>query len=143
MKIALEYDRNLLGVANTLLRRDKPGTPSSKQVGYRQILELLDVCDRFASAVHGWLLCGDFNCTAKSEVLIALHKAAYDYAHADCPGARSCVANGKARLIDFLCHTQHLWARPADPPTIHDDTPLPSSQQPSDHLALMAEFDWV
>jgi mRNA deadenylase 3'-5' endonuclease subunit Ccr4 len=141
--LALDYQGQLLGVANTHLRWDKPGTPVSEQLGYRQITQLLEACHQFIPACRGWLVCGDFNCTPRSEVLAALHEASFDYAHASCPGAHSCVANGKARLIDYLCYSPELWARPADLPTIWDDTPLPSKQQPSDHLALLAELDWA
>ena len=35
-----------------------------------------------------------------------------------------------------------LVARPLDLPAITADTPLPSMQEPSDHLAVMAWFDW-
>jgi hypothetical protein len=45
-------------------------------------------------------------------------------------------------LIDYLVHTKKLSARPIDPPPVSDRTVLPSDEQPSDHLALAAEFEW-
>ena len=69
--------------------------------------------------------------------------AGYSFAHADRPHIRSAVANGRAKLIDYVFHTAGLRARALDPPAVTDDTKLPSPDQPSDHLALVAEFDWA
>ena len=49
----------------------------------------------------------------------------------------------KAGLIDYLFHTKELVARPIDPPRVSDGTVLPSPEQPSDHLALVAEIVWA
>ncbi|HYT94829.1 MAG TPA: endonuclease/exonuclease/phosphatase family protein [Gemmataceae bacterium] len=141
--LCLEHEGRLLGVANTHLRWDKPGTPRTQQIGYRQILELLEACERFTPPCEGWLVCGDFNCPAHSEVVAAMSRAGYVYAHARCPGVRSCVVNGKAKLIDYLFHTAALQSRPFDPPPVVDGQPLPSQEQPSDHLALVADFAWA
>lgn len=141
--LCLEHEGRMLGVANTHLRWDKPGTPRDHQLGHRQIVELLETCGRFSPACQAWLICGDFNCTSRSEVVATLRQAGYEYAHAGRPQAQSCVANGKARLIDYLFHSGQLRARAFDPPAIEDDTPLPSEEQPSDHLALVAGFEWA
>jgi mRNA deadenylase 3'-5' endonuclease subunit Ccr4 len=141
--LCLEHEGRLLGVADTHLRWDRPGTPRTGQVGYRQIMELLEACERFTPACRAWLVCGDFNRTPDSEVVAALRRAGYRYAHQDRPQARSCVANARATLIDYLFHTRELRSRPLDPPAVGDNTPLPSEEQPSDHLALAAEFEWA
>ncbi len=59
--LALEHGGRLLGVANTHVRWDRPRTPPAEQVGLRQILELLEACQRFIPPCAGWLVCGDFN----------------------------------------------------------------------------------
>jgi len=87
------------------------------------------------------MVCGDFNRTPDSEVVTVMREAGYDDAHAGRPDARSAVANGKAKLIDYIFCSRELRARPIDPPVIGDDTCLPSQEQPSDHLALVAEID--
>jgi mRNA deadenylase 3'-5' endonuclease subunit Ccr4 len=140
---ALRHGGGLLGVANTHLRWDRPGTPRHGQVGHRQAVELLDECRRFDPPCDGWVVCGDFNRGPGSEVVAAFRGAGFAFAHAGRPHVRSAVANRRASLIDYLFHTSGLVARPIDPPPVGDRTVLPSEEQPSDHLALVAEFEWV
>ncbi len=140
---ALEYQGRLLGVANTHLRWDRPGTAKKKQIGHRQALELLDACRTFEPSCDGWIVCGDFNRRPDSEVVATLRQAGFQYAHAGRPHVRSAVANRHASLIDYLFHSRGLRARPIDPPPVSDASVLPSAGQPSDHLALLAEFEWV
>ena len=40
------------------------------------------------------------------------------------------------------CSIPRHSAQPVAVPVIDDQTPLPSYDQPSDHLALMAHFNW-
>jgi mRNA deadenylase 3'-5' endonuclease subunit Ccr4 len=141
--LGLEHEGRLLGVADTHLRWDRPGTPRTAQIGLRQIMELLEACGSFTPACQGWLVCGDFNATPDGEVVAALRQAGFEFAHPNRRYVRSCVANGKARLIDYLFHTEALRSNPVDPPLIEDRTRLPSDEQPSDHLPLVAEIGWV
>jgi mRNA deadenylase 3'-5' endonuclease subunit Ccr4 len=141
--LCLEHEGHLLGIATTHLRWDRPGTRREEQIGHRQFMQLLEACERFTPACHGWLICGDFNCTPNAEIISSANQVGYQCAHANRPGVRSCVANGKARLIDYILHSSSLRAQPIDPPAIEDGTLLPSDDQPSDHLALVAEFDWA
>jgi mRNA deadenylase 3'-5' endonuclease subunit Ccr4 len=141
--LALEHEGRLLGVANTHLRWDRPGTPPARQVGHRQAVELLEECRRFDPQPHGWIVCGDFNRRPESEVPATFRQAGFEFAHAGRPHVHSAVANRKASLIDYLFHSAALRARPIDPPPVSEATALPSPDQPSDHLALAAEFEWV
>jgi mRNA deadenylase 3'-5' endonuclease subunit Ccr4 len=141
--VGLEHEGRRLGVANTHLRWDSPGTPRPGRLGLRQVEELLEACERFVPPCHGWLICGDFNATPDNEVVALVRQAGYEHAHAGSPGARSCVANGRARLIDYVFHSPALRAVPVAPPLIVDDTPLPSAAEPSDHLALQADVIWA
>jgi endonuclease/exonuclease/phosphatase family metal-dependent hydrolase len=141
--LCLEHEGRLLGVADTHLRWDRPGTPRTGQVGLRQIVELMETCASFSPACRGWLVCGDFNSTPDGEVVDALRQGGFEFAHAGRTHVRSCVANRRARLIDYLFHTGQLRSQPFDPPPIEDRTKLPSEEQPSDHVALMAEIGWV
>jgi endonuclease/exonuclease/phosphatase family metal-dependent hydrolase len=139
--MGLEHEGRLLGVANTHVRWDRPGTPPPEQVGRRQVVELLAACGQFAPRCDGWVICGDFNRTPDDDVVAVMLQAGFRFAHEQCPAARSCVANGRARLIDYIFHSASLRSRPADPPAIGDDTRLPSPEQPSDHLALAAAVE--
>jgi mRNA deadenylase 3'-5' endonuclease subunit Ccr4 len=141
--MGLEHERRLLGVANTHVRWDRPGTPPSEQVGRRQVVELLAACGRFTPPCDGWLVCGDFNRTPDDEVIAVMREAGFQFAHERCPAAQSCVANGRARLIDYVFHSASLRSRPVAPPVVGDDTRLPSPGQPSDHLALAAAVEWA
>jgi mRNA deadenylase 3'-5' endonuclease subunit Ccr4 len=141
--LALEQGGRLLGVANTHLRWDPPGTPRDRQVGYRQAAELLEACRHFEPPCDGWVVCGDFNRRPEGEVVAAFGKAGLAFAHAGRPHVRSAVANRRASLLDYLFYSATLCCRPLDPPPVSDGTLLPSAEQPSDHLALMAEFDWA
>jgi mRNA deadenylase 3'-5' endonuclease subunit Ccr4 len=141
--LALEYQGHLLGVANTHVRWDRPGTPREAQVGFRQVSELLEACERFLPRCAGWVVCGDFNRTPGDDAVAAMRQAGFAFAHQGRPHAKSAVANGRAKLIDYVFHSPPLRSRPVDPPAINDDTLLPSADQPSDHIALLAEVDWA
>lgn len=141
--LALKHDEHVIGVANTHIRWSKPGTLRDEQVGYRQVMELIATCKQFEPACRDWIACGDFNYKPDSDVVRAMRDAGYAFAHADRPHIRTAVANGRAKLIDYVFHTAGLRAKPLDPAVITDASKLPSPDQPSDHLVLMAEFDWV
>jgi mRNA deadenylase 3'-5' endonuclease subunit Ccr4 len=140
---ALTHDGRTLGVANTHLRWDRPGTAKAQQVGHRQAVELIAACRAFEPACDGWVVCGDFNRGPNSEVVTTFRAAGFDFAHAAMPSARSAVANRHASLIDHLFHTASLAASPIAPPAVSDETALPSAEQPSDHLPLLASFAWA
>lgn len=141
--LTLERDTRSLGVANTHIRWMAPNAPSAEQVGFRQVAELIETCRDFEPPCENWTMCGDFNYPPDSEAVRVMRDAGYAFAHADRPHVRSAVANGRAKLIDYLFHTAGLRVRAIDPPAVSDDTKLPSPEQPSDHLALVAEFEWA
>jgi mRNA deadenylase 3'-5' endonuclease subunit Ccr4 len=144
LMLALEHAGSLLGVANTHIRWDKPALPTENQIGYRQVRELLDECQRFLPRCRDWVLCGDFNRTPDSALVKGLLKeAGFTFAHHDRLHLRSAVANGRAQLIDYLFHTRGLQSQPFDPPLLTDATKLPAVDQPSDHVPLLAEFTWT
>ena len=137
----VENEGRPVAVANTHLKWDAPGTPPASQLGLRQIRELLDARARLAPADASWIIGGDLNVTPTSAVVQCLQAAGLRDAYAALPRVFTCNANRKARRIDFLFHSADLTATPLELPPIHDDTPLPSAAQPSDHLAIGAEFD--
>jgi mRNA deadenylase 3'-5' endonuclease subunit Ccr4 len=141
--LALKCKKMILGVANTHLRWDRPGTPLGRQIGRRQVLELLERCQDFDPPCDGWLLCGDLNSRPDSPVVATIQKAGFEYAHIGRPQVRSAVINGRASLLDYLFHTSGLLARPVDPPKVVAAKGLPSREHPSDHLPFLAEFAWA
>lgn len=141
--LILHHVGRTLGIANTHLRWDPPGTPREEQRGYRQIRQLLDERDGVASDCQGWIIAGDLNVTPATEVVAALEQAGLEDAHRTCAHMYTCNSNNKAKRIDYLFHTPSLRAEPGAMLTIDDQTPLPSMDQPSDHLAIASRFHWI
>ncbi|MBA4186647.1 MAG: hypothetical protein C0467_01375 [Planctomycetaceae bacterium] len=141
--LIVQHEGHTLGIANTHIRWSPPNTPREEQVGYRQVVELLEECRRFDPSCDEWVICGDFNCAPDSAVIQTMQDAGFTFAHINSPQIRTAVANGRALLIDYVFHTTGLRARPSLPPAIADDTKLPSEEQPSDHLAVLTALEWT
>lgn len=137
--LTIEGGGRVLGVANTHLKWDPPGTPSKRQTGLRQVAELLAMCA--ALACDAWIVCGDLNVTPTTEVVALLKRSGLAHAHAAALAPTS-NANLNARTLDYLFHSASLRAEPVPLPSIGDRTPLPSASEPSDHLPVVAHFDW-
>jgi endonuclease/exonuclease/phosphatase family metal-dependent hydrolase len=118
-----------MGVANTHLRWGTEGT----RVGLDQAVELLDALPQ-----GPWVACGDFNAPPESELVAEFRRRGFGDAYADIGGA-TCNANGSAKRIDFLMYRDlECVAEPIR--AIDGVTPLPSADEPSDHLAVCATF---
>ena len=139
--LALQAGEHRLGLCNTHLKWDPPGTPQDKQFGYRQITQLLNERTRVTPPCSGWLICGDLNTPPEGSVIEALRKAGFRYSHASSPGP-TCNSNRRAKMIDYLFHDAALRARPLPLSEVTDHTPLPGREHPSDHIAVLAEFEW-
>jgi endonuclease/exonuclease/phosphatase family metal-dependent hydrolase len=136
------YQDHILGLVNTHLRWDPPGTPPERQRGYRQIRQLLQERGRIAPSCEAWIICGDLNVTPASHVVAVLRAEGFDYTHRTLSGTYTCNANARATMVDYVFYTKAFRAQPEAVTVIGDHTPLPSSDQPSDHLALTAHFAW-
>jgi mRNA deadenylase 3'-5' endonuclease subunit Ccr4 len=141
--LRLDRQGKRLDVVNTHLKWDPPDTPPERQWAYRQICQVLDVLRPEAASSTGQIVCGDFNVLPQSDVVEALRRAGFDYAHRECRGICTCNSNGQPKLIDYLFYSGSLRATPLLPASIDAGTPLPSADQPSDHLPLIAQFDWL
>jgi mRNA deadenylase 3'-5' endonuclease subunit Ccr4 len=137
------YQGRLLGLVNTHLQWDPPDTPPDRQRGYRQIRQLLQERSRIAPDCEAWIICGDLNVTPESHVVAVLRASGFDYTHRTLAGTYTCNANARAAMIDYVFYSEAFRTQPVAIPVIDDQTPLPSYDQPSDHLALMAYFDWA
>ncbi len=138
--LQLQWACRPLFVANTHVKWDPPDTPAPERWGYRQAADFLRRKAELPAAA--WVLCGDFNATADGDVLRLLFDAGFADAYAEKTHSFTCVSNGRAKRIDFLLHTRELIANPEGLPPLADDTPLPSAEQPSDHLIIRADLDW-
>jgi mRNA deadenylase 3'-5' endonuclease subunit Ccr4 len=137
------YKGRPLGLVNTHLQWDPPDTPADRQRGYWQIRQLLQERDQIAPACEAWLICGDFNVTPESHIVSVLRAAGFDYTHRTLADTSTCNANARAKMIDYVFYPETVRAQAVPVPVIDDQTPLPSYEHPSDHLALMAHFEWA
>jgi len=126
-----------IGIATTHLKWQKPEVPAAERLSIGQLSELLDAFVRDGEA---WIVTGDLNADATSVTLKVAFARGFVDPYAATPNAYTSNANAKAKRIDFLLHTEQLRARTTLPPTIDDRTPLPSEREPSDHLAIAADF---
>jgi mRNA deadenylase 3'-5' endonuclease subunit Ccr4 len=132
----------ILGVINTHLTWDPLSTPRNARVGERQTQQLLTEYENSVSAARGWIIAGDFNVTPDSEIIAMVERAGLTYAHSGLTGVFTCNVNSDARMIDYIFASSALVAEPQLPPPIDDKTILPSAEQPSDHVPVVAKFDW-
>jgi mRNA deadenylase 3'-5' endonuclease subunit Ccr4 len=140
--VLLRAAGRIVGIANTHLTWDPPDTTSTAKLGYRQALQLLNECRTMAPSCDGWLICGDLNATPDSEIIATLERAGFQYAHAGLAQTYTCKVNGEVKMIDYLFHSPEFRAEPDSVVEISDQTVLPSSEQPSDHLPIVARFLW-
>lgn len=122
-----------LSVATTHLRWNPPGDPGLGPGEMRELLAALEP-DR------PWVVCGDLNAEAGSEVLELARARGFTDAYAAAPGAFTSNANQRAKRIDFLLLAPGLSGRPLPLPPIDDRTPLPSPTEPSDHLPIAVDL---
>ena len=127
------------------LKWDPDNAPREKQLGYGQILQAIELFEE-GSRSGGQMVCGDFNAIAESDVVRALAGAGFRYAHEELPGISTSTSNGSAKARDrlpVLAGGPLKAARAVAPMPIDETTPLPSRDQPSDHLPLVAGFEWL
>ena len=86
-----------------------------------------------------WVVCGDMNVEPDTVVRLVLGRG-FDCAYRGVANAFTCNTNRRAKKIDYIFFTAGLSAVPSPLPATGDDTPLPSDQEPSDHLPLRAEL---
>jgi mRNA deadenylase 3'-5' endonuclease subunit Ccr4 len=136
--LQLRHGTRSIGIANTHLKWQAPTTPPDQRVGLRQARQLVgefQACD-------AWMACGDFNATSATLTLDTFWSAGFADAYASRPDDFTCNSNEIVKRIDYLLFRGPLSAEPHALPAIHATTPLPSLEQPSDHLPIRATFEW-
>lgn len=137
---------NAIGVATTHVKWDPPGTPEPERWATRQLGVLLAALEGWSRETQAdapplaWVACGDFNVTPDDPVLEVFR--GYRDVYANTPHARPTVnANGRPRRIDFVFADHRLGAEPRAVGEIDSATPMPSEEEPSDHLAIGARIE--
>jgi mRNA deadenylase 3'-5' endonuclease subunit Ccr4 len=134
--VTFEHEGRRIAVVNTHLKWDAHGTPPALKFGFRQASEIVVALQSERAQHAAQIICGDLNVTPDSDVVATLAAADFSPAHAD---VFSCNSNGAAKLIDYV-FSRGLHAEPIAPRVIDDETPLPSEEEPSDHLPLAVRF---
>lgn len=134
--VTFEHDGRRIAIVNTHLKWDPHDTPAALKFGFRQASEIVVALQTQRAQHAAQIVCGDLNVTPDSDVVATLRSADFQSAHAD---VFSCNSNGSAKLIDYV-FSRGLRAEPIAPRLIDDETPLPSEEEPSDHLPLAVRF---
>ena len=140
--LVLKWEGRFLGVANTHLKWDPPSTPRDHKYGHRQLTQLLRVRQELAPECDGWIICGDFNVTSENEIIQTLQRSGLQFSHANAHSVATCNSNRRAKMIDYVFHTDTIELTALELPQIQNDTPLPGPDQPSDHIAVMTNLKW-
>ncbi|NOK38887.1 hypothetical protein HMI49_37445 [Corallococcus exercitus] len=127
-----------LRVACTHLRWDRPDRPVEQHQGMQQATELINELLRKDPEAL-WIVCGDFNARPGEPLVQAFEATGLRDAYAG-QHQPTCNANGEPKAIDFLFHSSALRAWPDRLPALDARTPLPSEQEPSDHLPISARL---
>lgn len=139
--LVLEYSGRLLALANTHLKWDAPATPSAKRYGMFQITHLLAEIEGKANGCSGVIICGDLNVTPDDEVILAMHRVGFQYSHQNCDYP-TCNSNQQAQTLDYLLYNPAIKNQPILLTVVANDTPLPGGNEPSDHIAVLAQMEW-
>jgi mRNA deadenylase 3'-5' endonuclease subunit Ccr4 len=137
--ISFECEWGVIRVVNTHLRWGQEGKSPEEHIGYRQIRELIDERFKTDQTAYAWIVCGDLNAQSGDPVVRELVGTGFVDAYKGHEQA-TCNPNRRAKRIDYIFHTSRLRAEPARLMEIDDLTPLPSADEPSDHLALVVAF---
>jgi mRNA deadenylase 3'-5' endonuclease subunit Ccr4 len=132
-----------LGIINTHLTWDPPGTARERQRGLRQARHLLLEYERNAAFADAWIIAGDLNVIPGSEIVSLIEGSGFRYAHDGRPSPNTFSLNGEAKQIDYLFHSPNLRSDPYETHAVDERTVLPSAEQPSDHVAVSARFDLI
>jgi mRNA deadenylase 3'-5' endonuclease subunit Ccr4 len=135
------WDRRL-GIINTHLTWDPPGTAREYQRGLRQARQLLLEYEKSAASADAWIIAGDLNVVPSSEIVSLIEGSGFCCAHDGRASPNTFSFNGDAKQIDYLFHSPNLRSDPDETHAIDGRTVLPSAEQPSDHVAVSAHFDW-
>lgn len=131
-----------LGIINTHLTWDPPGTARENQRGLRQVNQLTREYEKIAASADAWIIAGDLNVTPGSEITSLIERQGFGHAHDGRPAMNTCSFNDEAKMIDYLFYSQELHSNPYESVAIDKRTVLPSAEQPSDHIPVLARFRW-
>jgi len=124
----------VLNVVNTHFKWDPDGAPVEDCVGIAQARQLLNIVGHNVFAV----ICGDFNAQPGGPLLSAFADHGFRDAHPGLPPTFN--LRGVPQKLDYILHRPVLKAYALPTPDVAPETILPSRQEPSDHVPIVAAF---
>ena len=126
-----------VAITNTHLKWDNKG--AADHIGLRQASLLISQRVSLQGDCDAWVVCGDLNATPNSFVISALCKAGLSYAgqHGQ---QNTCVANGRAGKLDYVFYSCRVSGSLRVLEPVDGETVLPSTEEPSDHLAIIGDL---
>lgn len=135
--LKLELNGQIYGIVNTHIRWNPPERPLDEHRGYHQVKELLS--DYLSDQkVNHWILCGDFNAELETPVIKLIEDAGFKDAYEGLDFAT--ISKDGLAKVDFIFYSPTLKARPVAIERLTESDSIPSKTQPSDHLAILADF---
>lgn len=124
-------------IINTHIKWDQYNKSEHEHMGFSEVVQLLDYVNLNQGA--GFIICGDFNIEANSHVIQEILAREFTDACAANPQFTS-NSNQRAKRIDYIFVNKHFRASVERIADLVDQTILPTRQEPSDHLALIADI---
>jgi len=128
-------DGNIIGIVNTKLKWMPEETSLADHPGYRQIKFILKDVVQFSKDQH-WVILGDFNITPFHPIVtdVLKKKGFYDPYEGD--AMLTFYNSDETKRIDYLFCSDNLKTNKLLGKSADEVAPIPSSQEPSDHLPV-------
>jgi endonuclease/exonuclease/phosphatase family metal-dependent hydrolase len=127
-------------VANVHLKWDQPNLTGDNHAGYAQARVLLDDLAHERPVI----VCGDLNATSRSAILEDFRSAGFTDTHSD--ENPTCSHDGCVSKIDYILLRGGLHGeigyRAKDAQIISVDAPVPSLDEPSDHIPVITTIEF-
>ncbi|MCB9641452.1 MAG: endonuclease/exonuclease/phosphatase family protein [Myxococcales bacterium] len=139
--VELLYKERRIAVVSTHLPWQPDKTTEDQHIGLLQLQELIEVRAQLLPQAQAWFIAGDFNAISESYVLRYAQRQGF---RISCRKQRpwdTVNINGKRRKLDYILFESDLFdPTPGRLPSLQRDTPMPSLEEPSDHLPLEVSF---
>lgn len=137
----LEGSRSI-AVANTHLRWQPAETPPSRHQGLAQLIELLELLEQETGDAAP-LIAGDLNAMSNGPVIEHARSVGLDLGAQRQRPWDTALIGGRRRKLDYLLYSPRCFtSHPGQLPALSRHAPIPSREQPSDHLPLQVDFAW-
>lgn len=132
-----------VGIATVHLSWERDHAPHEPRHALGEVRSILALTVDERPACDAWIVCGDFNALPTDDVPREFVRSGYTDAFRDQPLSYTCNVNAEAKRIDYLFSSSALTPHAIDVRQINDHTPLPSRDEPSDHLLIAARYEWT